>query len=59
MIRVVVFKEVLMIKIEISLNFLDISDEVMEILGLTFDEPLLISLHLNESRIYFPEEMLK
>ena len=46
-----------MIQIEIYLNFLDIGDDVMEILGLTFDAPLVINMHLNESRVYFPEEL--
>ena len=43
--------EIALIKLELDLSFLDISEETMNMLGLTFDEPLAINISINENRL--------
>lgn len=43
--------EIALIKLELDLSFLDITEETMNMLGLTFDEPLSINISINENRL--------
>ena len=46
--RVVTYDEILLVRLEIDLNFLDIDEALLAILELNFDEPLTINLSINE-----------
>jgi hypothetical protein len=43
--------EIGLIKVEIDLSFLDISEQSMTMLGLTFDEPLHINVSVSEVKL--------
>mmetsp|Transcript_52064 Transcript_52064/g.59470 ORF Transcript_52064/g.59470 Transcript_52064/m.59470 type:complete len:1019 (+) Transcript_52064:116-3172(+) len=53
--RVVVIPDLLLVKLEIELSFLDISESSLRMLGLTFEEPLAINLILGEQKLMVNE----
>ena len=49
--NLVMIKELLLVKIEIDLNYIDLSPHNLEIFGWKIDQPLIINLEINELRL--------
>jgi hypothetical protein len=47
--QVIVYKELLLIRLEIDLNFLDLATNCIEMLGFTLEEPLTINLTVDQN----------